>query len=57
MMLPVLETILSETLELAELRAVDEDALRGTGQFLPVAYFATNSAGAFANVPVGSVRW
>jgi hypothetical protein len=27
------------------LRAVDEDALRGTGQFLPAAYFSSNSAG------------
>ena len=39
------EAILRETLELAELRAVDEDALRGTGQFLPAAYFSSNSAG------------
>jgi hypothetical protein len=40
-----IEAILRETLELAELRAVDEDALRGTGQFLPAAYFSSNSAG------------
>src|SRR5439155_1905776 len=39
------EAILRETFELAELRAVDEDALRGTGQFLPAAYFASNTAG------------
>jgi hypothetical protein len=43
--LETLEAILRETLELAELRAVDEDALRGTGQFLPAAYFASNEAG------------
>src|SRR5207247_1026339 len=30
---------------LAELRAVDEDTLRGTGQFLPAAYFAANESG------------
>jgi hypothetical protein len=43
--LETLEAILGETLELAELRAVDEDALRGAGQFLPAAYFATNTGG------------
>lgn len=43
--LETLEAILRETFELAELRAVDEDALRGTGQFLPAAYFASNTAG------------
>src|SRR5207247_6902183 len=40
--LETVEAILRETLELAELRAVDEDALRGTGPFLPAAYFAAN---------------
>jgi hypothetical protein len=43
--LETLEAILRETLELAELRAVDEDALRAAGQFLPAAYFASNEAG------------
>jgi hypothetical protein len=43
--LETLEAVLRETLELAELRAVDEDALRGAGQFLPAAYFASNEAG------------
>jgi hypothetical protein len=43
--LETVEAILRETLELAELRAVDEDALRGTGQFLPAAYFAANDSG------------
>jgi hypothetical protein len=43
--LSTLEAILRQTLELAALRAVDEDALQGAGQFLPAAYFASNEAG------------
>jgi hypothetical protein len=40
--LEMLEATLSETLELAKLRAVDPDALKGAGQFLPALYFAVN---------------
>ncbi|HEX7312647.1 MAG TPA: hypothetical protein VF297_01930 [Pyrinomonadaceae bacterium] len=40
--LETLEATLAETLELAKLRAVDPDALKGAGQFLPALYFAVN---------------
>jgi hypothetical protein len=43
--LEALEAILGETLELAALRGVDGDALKGTGRFLPAAYFASNLSG------------
>jgi len=42
--LPALEATVLETLELAQLRAVDADSLAGLGQYLPGLYFAFNVA-------------
>ncbi len=43
--LATLDAIVSETLDLACLRAVDVDALDAIGHFLPALYFAINLKG------------
>jgi hypothetical protein len=40
-----LQQVLTETLEMSKLRAVDSEALNEVGQFLPALYFAFNAAG------------
>lgn len=47
-----LENILRETVDLAQIRMVDQDALARTGQLLPAFYIANNVAQATVSTDV-----
>ncbi len=51
-----LQQVLLETLDLARIRAVDSDALREIGHYLPAMYFAINTAGHTVSTDFTTVR-
>jgi len=51
----ILVAILQETLELAQVRAVDLASIQQVGQILPALYFALNLHGATVSMPLGAL--